>query len=69
MVVQNNEKDFRKMGFGVALYAYIVEKRGGGVEEGTVGGDQHAWAHLNLHKLSRNDSDKCYTLFYNMFNA
>lgn len=39
MVVQNNEKDFRKMGFGVALYAYIVEKRGwGGVEEGTVGG-------------------------------
>lgn len=32
-------------------------------------GNQHAWAHLNLHKLSRNDSDKCYTLFYNMFNA
>lgn len=25
MVVQNNVKDFRKMGFGVALYAYIVE--------------------------------------------
>lgn len=25
MVVQNNERDFRKMGFGVALYAYIVE--------------------------------------------
>lgn len=61
MVVQNNEKDFRKMGFGVALYAYIAEEGGGG--------DQHAWAHLNLHKLSRNDSDKCYTLFYNMFNA
>lgn len=59
MVVQNNERDFRKMGFGVALYAYIVEG----------GGNQHAWAHLNLHKLSRNDSDKCYTLFYNMFNA
>lgn len=29
MVVQNNETDFRKMGFGVALYAYIVE--GGGI--------------------------------------
>lgn len=65
MVVQNNEKDFRKMGFGVALYAYIVE----GCVGGGVGGYQHAWAHLNLHKLSRNDSDKCYTLFYNMFNA
>ena len=58
MVVQNNETDFRRMGFGVALYAYIVE-----------GENQHAWAHLNLHKLSRNDSDKCYTLLYNMFNA
>ena len=30
MVVQNNEKDFRKMGFGVALYAYIVEEGGVG---------------------------------------
>lgn len=30
MVVQNNEKDFRKMGFGVALYAYIVEGGVGG---------------------------------------
>lgn len=30
MVVQNNEKDFRKMGFGVALYAYIAEEEGGG---------------------------------------
>lgn len=30
MVVQNNEKDFRKMGFGVALYAYIVEGVAGG---------------------------------------
>ena len=30
MVVQNNEKDFRKIGFGVALYAYIVEMGGGG---------------------------------------
>ena len=29
MVVQNNEKDFRKMGFGVALYAYIVGEGGG----------------------------------------
>lgn len=29
MVVQNNERDFRKMGFGVALYAYIVEGGGG----------------------------------------
>lgn len=28
MVVQNNEKDFRKMGFGVALNAYIVERGG-----------------------------------------
>lgn len=44
MVVQNNEKDFRKMGFGVALYAYIVEKRGwgGGWRRVRWGGDQHA---------------------------
>ena len=38
MVVQNNEKDFRKMGFGVALYAYIAGGGGGGGRWGGGGG-------------------------------